>query len=159
MAWFPMRTEHWLESSADRSAVKADPQAYFASRELVVTVKGNALEMLVHTCPEWAMVYEPTGSWRVQDAVVSKDNRGHPSVIAQLDAAGAERLHQLTSRHVDEPLAILIDGYIYSAPLLRSPLGSRIIITGNFTEAEAGALREELMRPSPRKRSPRAGSG
>lgn len=47
------------------------------------------------------------------------------------------RWRELTRRNIGRPIAIVIDGKIYSFPTVNEPIdGGRSQITGNFTEAE-----------------------
>jgi len=55
-----------------------------------------------------------------------------------LNSVGASRFEKATEENVGRPLAILIDGKVYSAPIVNSTItGGRIQITGNFTKTEA----------------------
>ncbi len=50
-------------------------------------------------------------------------------------------LENLTSRNIDKAIAFLIDGKVYSAPVVRSAITSgKVEITGNFTEEDANGL-------------------
>ena len=51
-------------------------------------------------------------------------------------AAGAERVRQATATHIGRPMAILIDGVVVMAPVVRSPIGDSAVISGNFTQTE-----------------------
>jgi hypothetical protein len=70
-------------------------------------------------------------SWVLQDG---PDRFG---VSVQFLPAGAERIRQATAAHVGRPMAILIDGVVVMAPVVRSPIGDSAVISGNFTQAEA----------------------
>jgi preprotein translocase subunit SecD len=58
-------------------------------------------------------------------------------VAVTFNLTGAEKMRQATARHVGAPIAILIDGEVVAAPMLRSPIGTEALITGNFTKQEA----------------------
>lgn len=50
-------------------------------------------------------------------------------------------LENLTTRNIDKAIAFLIDGKVYSAPIVRSAItGGKVEITGNFTEEDANSL-------------------
>jgi hypothetical protein len=70
-------------------------------------------------------------SWVLQDG---PDRFG---VSVQFLPAGAERIRQASAAHVGRPMAILIDGVVVMAPVVRSPIGDSAVISGNFTQAEA----------------------
>jgi preprotein translocase subunit SecD len=50
---------------------------------------------------------------------------------------GARKIGLATRDHIGRPLAILIDGAVVMAPIVRSPIGDSAVITGNYTQAEA----------------------
>lgn len=59
------------------------------------------------------------------------------SVGVELNASGAEKMRRATTGHVGRPMAVLIDGEVVMAPILRTPISGSAVITGNFTKAEA----------------------
>ena len=77
-------------------------------------------------------------SWVVQDG---PDRFG---VSVQFLQGGAERMKQATATHVGRPLAVLIDGAVVMAPVVRSPISDSALITGNFTQAEAERIADGI---------------
>ena len=66
---------------------------------------------------------------------------GRPVVTTVFDAAGARKFKKLTTEHVGEQFAIVLDGEILSAPRINEPIpGGRGQISGNFTLNEAQEL-------------------
>ncbi len=59
------------------------------------------------------------------------------NVRVEFKASGAEKMRVATARHIGEPVAILLDGEVIMAPVLRSPIDNSAQITGNFTKADA----------------------
>jgi hypothetical protein len=59
------------------------------------------------------------------------------SVGVEFNAPGAEKMREATGKHIGRPVAILLDGQVIMAPVLRSPIETSAEITGNFTKAEA----------------------
>jgi preprotein translocase subunit SecD len=57
---------------------------------------------------------------------------------------GAERMQQATATHVGRPMAILIDGTVVMAAVVRSAISDSAVITGNFTQAEAERIADGL---------------
>lgn len=56
----------------------------------------------------------------------------------QLNTVGAERFQRATKENTGKALAIVIDGQVYSAPVVNSEIsGGRLEITGNFTREQA----------------------
>ena len=66
---------------------------------------------------------------------------GEPIVTFRFDAAGAKRFAKVTQENVGLPFAIILDGKVISAPVIREPiLGGSGQISGNFTVPEASDL-------------------
>jgi preprotein translocase subunit SecD len=64
-----------------------------------------------------------------------------PVVELTLTPTGRDRLAHATTDHVGEILAVLIDGTLVTAPIIREPiLGGRVQISGLMTAAEATDL-------------------
>jgi SecD/SecF fusion protein len=84
----------------------------------------------------------------IKSAVVSRGNLGEPEINFQLDSAGAEKFAQITRENVGRRLAIILDGDLYSAPVIRTPIetGSGQI-TGHFDQKEAFELANVLENP------------
>ena len=69
-------------------------------------------------------------------------------VDLRLDREGAHKFGDLTGAHVGEQLAIVLDGKILSAPVLRVPIyDGNAQISGNFTEQSARDLASALENP------------
>lgn len=67
--------------------------------------------------------------------------QGRPVVSFRFDSIGARKFAQATQQNVGKPFAIVLDGKIISAPVIREPiLGGSGIITGGFTVDEAKDL-------------------
>ena len=76
------------------------------------------------------------------DAQPGFDQRtSEPIVTFRFDAAGAKRFARVTQENVGLPFAIILDGKVVSAPVIREPiLGGSGQISGNFTVHEASDL-------------------
>ncbi len=75
---------------------------------------------------------------------VSQDGSDRFNVAIQLLPSGADRMRQATAMHVGRPVAILIDGRVVMAPVVRSPISDSAVITGNFTRAEAERITDGM---------------
>jgi len=68
-----------------------------------------------------------------------QDNQ--PVVTFRFDTAGARRFATATEQNVGKPFAIVLDGKVISAPVIREPIrGGAGIISGNFTVQSAKDL-------------------
>ena len=66
---------------------------------------------------------------------------GQPVVSFTFDTIGAKRFADITKENVGKPFAIVLDGKVISAPVIREPiLGGRGQISGNFSFAQANDL-------------------
>lgn len=74
-------------------------------------------------------------------ANVGFDQYGAPIVELELDKDGAKKFDQVTFQNIGKQLAIVLDGKIHSAPVIRDRIsGGRAQISGNFTNEEASDL-------------------
>jgi SecD/SecF fusion protein len=84
---------------------------------------------------------------RVRKAFPTYDEHGW-GVALQLDREGANLFGQLTEAHVGKRFAIVLDGRVQSAPVIREPIyGGHASITGDFTEEEVRNLASVLENP------------
>jgi hypothetical protein len=72
--------------------------------------------------------------------VVAGDGPSHFGVAVEFNAAGAEKMRQATASHLGRPIAIVANGNVVAAPLLRGPISTSAVISGNYTRAEAERL-------------------
>ena len=70
----------------------------------------------------------------IVDAKDDYDNYGKPSVSMSMNTDGSRRWATLTKNNVGKAIAIVLDGYVYSAPNVNGEItGGNSQITGNFT--------------------------
>ncbi|MCK4626554.1 MAG: HEAT repeat domain-containing protein, partial [Phycisphaerae bacterium] len=80
-------------------------------------------------------------AWGLAKVYATKDSLGRPAVGFELDERGAELFAAFTKANINNVLAIVVDGKVVSAPLLRSTMGKQGIIVGQFSEQEVKALK------------------
>jgi preprotein translocase subunit SecD len=80
-----------------------------------------------------------TGKY-LRNAQMGYDQYGKPNVEFTWNNEGARVFGELTGAHIKERLAILLDGFVQSAPVIQSRITTRGEITGNFTSEEASDL-------------------
>ena len=67
--------------------------------------------------------------------------QGRPVISFRFDITGARKFGQVTKKNVGRPFAIVLDGKVISAPIIREPImGGSGIISGSFTTVEAKDL-------------------
>lgn len=76
------------------------------------------------------------------EAHVSIDQRfNEPYVSLRFNEAGAKIFEEITTKYINRRLAIILDGNLYSAPVIRERIeGGNAQISGNFTLEEAKDL-------------------
>jgi preprotein translocase subunit SecD len=92
--------------------------------------------LTAYLLPEQANI---TGEY-LKDARVGFDRQQRPVVEFQFNTDGGELFSNLTADHIGDQLAIVLDDRVYSAPNIRSRIGSRGQIEGRFTTQEAADL-------------------
>ncbi len=82
------------------------------------------------------------GGDRLIDSQPSFDSRtGEPIVNFRFDTLGGKKFGDVTKKNVNKPFAIVLDGKVISAPVIREPiLGGSGQISGNFTIGDAQDL-------------------
>ena len=79
------------------------------------------------------------------DAKDDFDQYGKPCVNMSMNTDGARRWAQLTKQNIGKWIAIVLDGYVYSAPTVQNEItGGSSIITGNFTPDQTKDLANVL---------------
>ena len=77
----------------------------------------------------------------LQDARVSMGDFNEPNVSVTFDSKGAQEFDQITQANIGKRMAIVLDGTVYSAPVIRARIsGGRAVIEGAFTTEEANDL-------------------
>jgi len=76
----------------------------------------------------------------IQEVRVEGGKLGEPVVGFQLSATAGERFREVTRKYLHEPLAIVLDGNVISAPIINAEIGDRGVIEGHFTQREAQEL-------------------
>ncbi len=84
----------------------------------------------------------------IENAMAIRGNLGEPQIEFRLNSEGAKRFAEVTRNNVGRRLAIILDGELYSAPVIQGPIetGSGEI-TGRFTPEEALQLANVLQNP------------
>ena len=79
--------------------------------------------------------------------VVTDTLTKQPEIAFELSAAGQKRFAEVTRQHIGKRLAIIIDGQVCSAPVIRSEItGGKGQISGNFTKEQARELSNKINR-------------
>ena len=84
----------------------------------------------------------------IQSAGVRRGNLGEPEIDFQLTDDGAKKFGDTTRENVGHRMAIVLDGELYSAPNINSPIETgNGMITGSYTIEQAMELANVLQNP------------
>lgn len=84
----------------------------------------------------------------IRRAMVVRNNLGEPEIDFTLSNEGAEKFAKITRENVGRQLAIVLDGNLYSAPVIRQPIETgRGQISGSFDQKSAFELANVLENP------------
>ncbi len=82
----------------------------------------------------------------VTNAMAVRDQFGQRKITLSFNADGAEQFGKVTSANVGRSLAIVLDGKLYCAPNINTPItGGNAEISGNFSEEECKNIADALV--------------
>jgi preprotein translocase subunit SecD len=85
----------------------------------------------------------------IDKASVELDFKSKPSIMIQMTDEGARRFADITAQNVDQRIAIVVDGQIFAAPMVREPIrGGRAQVTlpKETTAQDAAALTAGILK-------------
>jgi preprotein translocase subunit SecD len=124
-------TFHLVNENATQEQIKSGRPP--AGTEFLQTMDGDGI------VPVYSRV-ELSGE-NLTDAQAAFDQNNMPVVTQVFDGIGARKFAKLTTEHVNERFAIVLDKKVLSAPVIREPIpGGRGQISGNFTTKSAQDL-------------------
>ena len=83
----------------------------------------------------------PVSGDAISDARQDFDQQGRPEVNMGMNVAGAKKWQRLTAASIGRQVAIVLDNYVYSAPVVQGEIpNGNSSISGNFTVEEAQDL-------------------
>jgi protein-export membrane protein SecD len=81
----------------------------------------------------------------LKNAKVEFDEFGHSRVFIEFSREGGRIFKRITARNKDKNLAIVLDGFVQSAPLIRSAIpNGKAVIEGDFSSEDARLLAAAL---------------
>ncbi|HSW01038.1 MAG TPA: M56 family metallopeptidase [Sedimentisphaerales bacterium] len=132
-AWFPIRTD-------------------LTGQPFAITHEsgGKAYVLLWNKPPHMILASQ---DWGLESVYRVADANRRPAIGLTFNDKGASLFHDLTAAHVQQNLAIVVEGTVVGMPNISAPLGRAAIITGRFTEQEIEVLLAVLRRNVGRKPS------
>ncbi|MBM3870692.1 MAG: protein translocase subunit SecD [Verrucomicrobia bacterium] len=89
-----------------------------------------------------------TGKYIERAGVIRDPVSNRPQITFKFNTEGGQIFGQLTTEHVRERMAIVLDGELYSAPVINEPIrGGSGVINGDFDLKEAWQLANVLENP------------
>lgn len=142
----PERAINIIGQTAHLEFKMVDDTADIAKAQEGILAPGRELSTIINaqTGAETPIVLKKdavlTGEY-VTDAKVLLDNWNQPYVSISFNGRGGRIFSNLTGENVNKRMAIVLDGKVYSAPVIQERIsGGRASVTGNFTKAEARDL-------------------
>lgn len=81
----------------------------------------------------------------IKSAKPGKDGLGHPMLDIKFTQSGAKQFAVITRQNINKQIAIIMDGKVCSAPVIRSEiLGGSAQISGSFSEQEVKELARKI---------------
>jgi len=126
-----------LTGSGDRGTLRAAVrfEMRLAERQPVpglIVARVGTSDRVIYLHPESIVTNDDIAqNWITQDG----PDRFGISVV--FSPAAAQRMRQATATHIGRPVAILIDGEVVSAPVLRSAISDSAVISGDYTREQA----------------------
>lgn len=106
-----------------------------------MTIRDSSEKVYLHSQP--MLTSEHVASATV---VTSQYGASQYGVLIELTDVGREILAQLTANNINKRLGIVVGREVLCAPTIMTPIqGGQVSITGNFTEAEARRIAEDIM--------------
>jgi len=69
--------------------------------------------------------------------IIQVDHSSRYNVGVEFNPSGAEKIHAATAKHIDKPVAILLDGQVVMTATVRAPIGKAAVISGDLSKTEA----------------------
>ena len=140
--WFPVNDlKQWYDKPEDLASLQADPVGYFTRRrDLVAAERDGEYYLLLYITESKSITHRPDLQWSVVGTGRTSDSLGRPAVFFRLDAVGGQQMSRLTTKNVGEPMAVVLDKQVYSAPTIIERIGATGQISGTFSQAELDYL-------------------
>ena len=135
--WYPLNSlDQWYETPGELEQLLANPEGYLQGRDLVATTHNGQIYILLYTTDAMSMTHGGEAAWAMKRAFADRDELGKPCVAFQTDQQGGLLMAKLTGSNLGRPMAIVLDGEVYTAPTLQSQIAGSGRITGKFSIAD-----------------------
>ncbi len=126
------------QHSLDEALKGKIPEGSEILYEKVLDPQGRVVQRIPYLLEQKTLL---TGDVLTSAQVRFDPDTNEPYVAIAFDRAGARIFEEITRKNVRRRLAIILDGNVYSAPVINEPIaGGQAQITGRFTPEEARDL-------------------
>ena len=135
----------WLAACSSQQALA--PQTRIEFRPGSYTKQAGWTEMVVKETQQTIYLSEATiiSTQDIAAAEATFTEQGMPIVGITLTAVGKQKLAEATERYLNQPIGIVVNGDLLSAPVIREKItGGFAMISGIATAMEAKAIAEGL---------------
>jgi preprotein translocase subunit SecD len=143
-------TIFWLVSALGAVAQQATPAPTTLEVRLAEQTPGAGLvEVTVQNSTEKVYLHPETivtNADVVRATVVPGITSVNFNVAVTFSSAGAAKMSRATASHLNKPVAILINGRVVAAPIVRAQISDQAVISGDFDRAQADAIAQGLSR-------------
>jgi len=109
-----------------------------------ILIKTQSITDILGNVDEWKTT-ELTGKYLKRATVQFNPQDNTPEVALEFDSEGAKLFEDITGRNINKPVAIFLDGYIISQPIVNEKItGGQAVISGHFSLPEAKTLAQRL---------------
>ena len=111
----------------------------------IIATFGDIYYVLASNKPDEAMVHGVgTRQWKLTSARATQDRTGRRAIGFTLDEKGGKIFGTVTSKNMQRPLCILLDGMAISSPNIQARITTDGIITGTFMQKEQQDMVDKL---------------
>jgi len=146
----------FADKEADRQGLAADAEGYFQRQGLVGQDYHGRYYLLLGNGRDDSIT-QRQGGWKLTDARYALDRNQFPAVSFDLNTTGGLLMEAMTTDRVGQPMAIVLDGRVITAPSINQKLSTGVIVTrgGGFSAPDqqylvntlnAGTLKARLSR-------------
>ncbi|MSR28064.1 MAG: protein translocase subunit SecD [Phycisphaerales bacterium] len=135
--WFPINDpKQWGESPEEIQTLMANPTDYLKPRDLVAASYDGTPHVLLYVTDLMTLDHLGGRQWSMKNVFQTQDELGRAAVAFQLDPSGGQYMGRLTAVNIGRPMAIVLDGQLFSAPTLQGPITTNGQVTGSFSNDE-----------------------
>jgi len=129
------------QKEGEQIEAKAEPTKEVRASHILIATQS---EEVMKQAAQWQ--YTGLTGKQLKTAFVSFTSQtNEPEVSLEFNSEGAELFGEITTRNVGKPVAIFLDDYPLSIPMVNEAItGGRAVITGNFSLKDAQQLAQRL---------------